>query len=578
MARKHASGYVQGIWRLARPMETGDAPELMRWPWPLRQLLFNRGLRTARDVEAFLHPERVGLHDPFLMAGMGEAVEIVRKALGGGRLIAVYGDFDVDGLTATALVSEVLSSAPLNGRVVSYLPHRQKDGYGLHGEAIRTLAAQGAGLLITVDCGIGAHDEVRLAAELGMDVIVTDHHRVPGRVPDGATVLNPRQEVCRYPSRELSGVGVAYKLGEALLSTCVGMEEARRLLEQVLDLVALGTVADLAPLVGENRLLVKLGLQRMNQGARTGLRAMATAGGFQGRPVDAEGVGWRVAPRLNAAGRMGDARLSLKLLTTKSEAEAAGLASELETANRDRQDATMAALESARGEMANLRSLPPAIVLAGDYPAGIVGLVAGRLAEEFGRPAFVIELGDGESRGSGRGVAGFDVVAALSEAEELLLRYGGHPQAGGFALPSTKIPTLKARLERAAERQLGAEPAPAELLLEADLRARDLGPDLFNMVEMLEPVGVGNEPPVFQATGMQVRDVRTVGSGHLRLRLADESGTVGAIGFGMATEEYAFVRVGSCVDTAFRVGRSEWGGTVRYEMRLRELRPSADAR
>ncbi len=563
------------VWRIAEPIVDGLAPDLGGWAHPLRQLLYNRGLRTSEEVEQFLYPEVVGLHDPFLMRGMDSAVERIYLALRHEELIGIYGDFDVDGLTSTALLMEVLESPSLQGHVVSYLPHRIKEGYGLNPDAVRRLAERGVRLLITADCGIGADREVALAAELGMDVIVTDHHQISEGVPPAFAVVNPRQEGCRYPYLELAGVGVAFKLAEGLLSKVWGLEEARRRLEPQLDLVALGTVADLAPLRDENRLLVKLGLQQLNQSNRLGLQALISVAGITGRVIDTDVIAYGLAPRLNAAGRMGDARLSLELLTCRSETEAALMAAQLETANRERQMATTAAINGARDELGRLMELPPAIVLTGDYPAGIMGLVANRLAEEFQRPAFVIERGQTESRGSGRGVAGFDVVRALAQTSDLLSRFGGHAQAGGFALPTSRIDLVKARLEASAQEQLRAVSPQRELLLETNLRLGEVGPTVYQGLTLLEPYGTGNHRPLFLTSRVQVRDARVVGTNHLKLWLVDETGTSSAIGFGMGTKKYDFARPGARVDCAYTVSRNERNGTIGYEMVLKDLRPSA---
>jgi single-stranded-DNA-specific exonuclease len=561
------------VWRLAEPLADGAAPELAEWPQPLRQLLFNRGLRTREEVEEFLHPERAGLHDPNLLLGMEIAVGRIYRALRNEELIAIYGDFDVDGITAVALLMEVLESPVLEGRVVGHLPHRTKDGYGLHLDSIRGLAEKGARLLITVDCGIGADEQIRYANSLGMDVIVTDHHLISDGVPPALAVLNARQDGCSYPFKELSGVAMAYKLAEALLANLWGLEAARERVRPQLDLVALGVVADVAPLTGENRLLVKLGLKQINSGARPGLRALTRSAGFGDRVLDAETISYTLAPRLNAAGRMGDARLSLDLLRVESESEAERMAMQLEEANRWRQSATAAALSAAREELRQLPELPPAIVLAGDYPAGIVGLVAGRLAEEFWRPAFIIELGETESRGSGRGIPGFDVVQALSGASDLLLRFGGHTQAGGFALPTSELAPLRERLEAAAVEQLGTAAARPELQLDAQLRLSAVGPILHRYLTLLEPYGAGNIRPLFCSQKLLVRDVRVVGNGHLKLWLSDQTGVCPAIGFGMGAGNKDFVRPGTLVDCAYAISRNDRGGTVGYEMVLKDLRP-----
>jgi single-stranded-DNA-specific exonuclease len=560
------------VWRLAQPLIDGAAPELNEWPQPLRQLLFNRGFRTRDEVEAFLYPERAGLHDPYRLMGMEVAVERIYQALRNEELIAIYGDFDVDGLTAVALLSEVLESPYLEGRVVGHLPHRAREGYGLRMEAIQALAEKGARLLITVDCGIGADQQIRYANSLGMDVVVTDHHLISDGIPPALAVLNARQEGCSYPFKELSGVGIAYKLAEALLAKLWGLETARERLVPQLDLVALGLVADVSSLTGENRLLVKMGLEQINRRERAGLRALARIAGCGDRVLDSESISYSLAPRLNAAGRMGDARLSLELLRAASDAEAERMAMKLEEANRWRQSATASALSAAREELLQLPKLPPALMLVGDYPAGIVGLVAGRLAEEFSRPAFVIELGESESRGSGRGGHGFDVVQALCSASDLLARYGGHAQAGGFAVKTSKLDLLRERLEAAAVDQMGAVAPRPELILDAPLHLSDLGPDLYRCLTLLEPYGADNRRPIFCSQRVVVRDARIVGNGHLKLWLSDQTATCSAIGFGMGNGDKGFARQGATVDCAYTVSRNDRNGTVGYEMVLKDLR------
>jgi single-stranded-DNA-specific exonuclease len=564
------------LWRIAELVPDGDAEGLEGWPPLIRQLLYNRGLVDPTEIGEFVYPESHG-HDPFLLRDMDAAVDRVLHALRNEELIAIYGDFDVDGLTATALLLEVLRSQAFQGNVITYLPHRGREGYGLNPEAIRGLAAQGVRLLITVDCGIGADVETQLAASLGMDVIVTDHHRISEGLPPAVAVLNPKREGCPYPFLDLAGVGVACKLAEALLSRVWDLTEARRRLLPQMDLVALGTVADLAPLVGENRLMVKAGLQQINRGERLGLKCLLDQAGHAGRTIDAESIAYILGPRINAAGRMGDARLSLDLLTCTSADDGARMAAELEAANRERQVATATALSVAREELSRMEELPPALVLAGDYPAGIVGLVASRLAEEYRRPSFVIELGEAESRGSGRGLPGFDVLRALAGASELLMRYGGHMQAGGFALETALLPELRDRLEAAANEQMGSESPPPELFLDATVGPGQVGPALHEQLQMLEPYGVGNPRPIFYAPGLFVRDARIVGNSHLKLWLNDRSGSCAAIGFGMGVERFAFARSGARVDCAFSLSRNERNGTVGYEMMLKDVRPARAA-
>jgi single-stranded-DNA-specific exonuclease len=567
------AGVPELKWRVAEELVDGIVPDLDLWDHPFRQLLHNRGLLTADAIERFLYPEKGEMHDPFAMKGMQTAVDRIFRALREETQIGIYADFDVDGLTAASLLLELLQSSSLQGRVSIYLPNRAREGYGLNVEAIRSLAEQGVGLLITVDCGIGGDREIVLAADLGMDVIVTDHHRVPNGIPPALAVVNPLQDGCDYPDRALAGVGVAYKLAEALLSKVWGLQEGRRRLEESLDLVALGTVADLAPLTGENRLMVKLGLRQLAERKRAGLRALQAVSGVGARALDADSVSYLFAPRLNAAGRMGDAGRALALLTCRSDAEATVLALELEAANRDRQVITSNALEAARAQISHLTSLPPVLVLAGGFPATVAGLVASRLVDEYRRPAFVIEQGTLESRGSARSPAGFDVIAALGSASDLLARYGGHAQAGGFALRTEDLPAFEARLQDTASKQPGPEVLDGQLLIDAILPLKQIGPALYQDLQLLEPCGSGNRRPVFCSRHVYIRDARIVGNRHLKLWLHDDTGTCSAIGFGMATDEYAFARAGAQVDCAYTIARNERAGTVGFEMVLRDVRP-----
>lgn len=564
------------VWRLAEPLAAGAAPDLDSWPPLLRQLLYNRGLRTRVQIDEFLEPDKAPLNDPYLLKDMDLAVDRIYRALRAEELIAVYGDFDADGLTAVALLYDILKSPFLQGRVTWYLPHRTREGYGLNVEAIKSLSERGATLLITVDCGIGADDQIRYATTLGMDVIVTDHHLISAGVPPALAVLNARQDGCSYPFKELSGVGMAYKLSEALLSRLWDPAEARARLLPYLDVVALGAVADVAPLVGENRSLVAAGLRQIASGWRPGLKALLRSAGWQDRTIDTDCVSYVIAPRLNAAGRMGDASAALRLLLAETDEEAQQLAAVLEEANRSRQTATAVALTAARVEVSR-GEIPQAIVIAGDYPAGILGLVAGKLAEEFLRPAFVVELGECESRGSGRGVPGFDVVQALASCSDLLVRFGGHSQAGGFSFHTENLDAIRSRLESSAAEQLGPGPLRRELLIEGTLQLNEVVASLHRYLVMLEPYGAGNSRPLFCSRNLRVRDSRTVGNGHLKLWLSDESGTCPAIGFGMANAARSFSEAGMMVDCAYSVSRSERGGSVGYELVLKDLVPSIAA-
>ncbi len=554
-------------WRLRQ-----QAPPdfLARSPYPalVRQLLWHRGVRSEEDARRFFG-QAPAEHDPLLLPEMEKAVARLRRAAREGEAVAVFGDFDVDGVTAAALLTEALSE--LGCRVLPYIPDRYAEGYGLNVDALRRLAAQGARLLVAADCGTTAVAEVEEALRLGMDVLVLDHHSLSPRLPQAAALVNPRRPDSRYPHAELASVGLAYKLAEAL-HDALGRDFPRR---RYLELVALGTVADLVPLVGENRWLVAEGLRALSATSRPGLRALAEEAGLGGREVDSWAVGWVLGPRLNAAGRLAHARQALDLLLCRDEAVARDLARTLSALNRERQRLTEAALARARArvESAPLGSL--VFVADPETPAGIVGLVAGRLAEEYYRPAFACERGETLSRGSGRSIPGFDIAAALRSCSHLFLKHGGHPQAAGFTARSDNLEAIAAALTALAERELASTDLTPCLEIDAVLPLRALRGELVAWLDRLRPHGPGNPEPVFLARGVTVADARPAGADgqHLRLKLRD--GPVTWPAFGRRLGEKA-PQQGQRLDVVYSPVRDR-DGEGALELRLHDLRPSAPA-
>jgi len=546
----------------------------------LAQLLWNRGVRDAAAAERFLHPERAALHDPWQMAGVDEAVRCIRAAVAAGAPIAIHGDYDADGVTATAVLVEALRQ--LGARPLFHIPHRARDGYGLSAATVRRLAAQGVRLLLTVDCGITANAEVALAAELGMEVVVTDHHHVPVDLPAARAVLNPRQPGCRYPFRELAGVGVAYVLARALLESALPAAAAERAAEALLDLVALGTIADMVPLVGENRALVARGLRVLREARRPGLQALMTVAGVAAGDLTAQRVAYSLVPRLNAAGRMADAVEACRLLLAADRARAEPLAERLEALNRVRQQAVMEAVAQAR-TLADPRA--PAAVVVGDFPVGIVGLVAGRLAQETGRPWVVLAREAEYCRGSARGPEGFHLAAALERCADVLVQHGGHAQAAGLTLRVRELPAFVERFQALAAAVLGAPGAAA-----AAPRPRwridgviPLGAIDWAFAEtllQLEPCGVGNPSPLFLTRGARVRESRVLlnEGGDARqavlvLRLSDGGVPLRGVAFECPQAPAA----GGAVDVVYEVERRTWDEEVRIELRIRDLRPAGGA-
>ncbi len=413
------------------------------------QLLYNRGISEPSQVEIFLNADRHLEVDPFLLPDMHQAVSRAYQALLSGEKIAIYGDFDADGITATALLVQGLSA--LGGKVIPYIPHRISEGYGLQVAALEKLRKQGISLVITVDNGITAFTEVEKAQRMGIDIIITDHHLQPSSLPPAKAVVDPKRSDSVYPFTELAGVGVAFKFLQALIKGS-GREE---LANRSLDLVALGTVTDMVPLIGENRYWVKRGLELLNNTERLGLKEMIHSAGLKPGDITTESISWSLGPRLNAAGRLDDATTSYQLLLTENPQEAALLASELERKNAKRQQLVTELLDRARERIISSGvDLPLLIAGDEDYPQGVMGLVAGRLSEEFYRPVIIFRSGPETCSGSGRSISEFNLMAALEDCHDLLSKFGGHTKAAGFTVPTRNLAQLQQRLFNLAQAQL----------------------------------------------------------------------------------------------------------------------------
>ncbi len=559
-------------WLVAPRISAGSLPG---WPDVLAQILHNRGVSEPADVDAFLNDDGCQIFDPLIMEGVKISVERIGQAISRGEMIAIYGDFDADGVTAAALLRDVL--APLGARTITYIPNRAEEGYGVNNPALESLRDQGATLAITVDCGVSAVHEIDYARQIGLDVIVVDHHQIPQQLPDAVAVINPRRSDCEYPFKDLAAVGVAFKLAQALLRTLPirNGKSASEIQREILDLVALGTVADVAPLLGENRALVRRGLESLKRTHRPGLRQLVSRAGLKFDDIDSQSISYVLGPRLNSAGRLHDALVSYRLLTTKSDEEARELAEELETTNQERQKLTADALNRAREEILACGDVPKLIVVSGEhYPSGVVGLVAGKLMEEFYRPALVIELGDEASRGSARSIAELDITEALSNCEDLLLRYGGHARAAGFTIPNHNFDLFKARLMTIVDSRFEGFELQPSLHVDRELAFREITWDLYHLLENLAPFGYGNPVPTFLTRGMLVAEARAVGKDplHLRLRLTDGRRSWNAIGF----------KLGQCasdvrqrkVDVVYSLETNEWNDRISLQLHIKDLKLS----
>ncbi len=543
------------------------------------QVLYNRGLTSPEEVEAFL-TGTLGCDNPFDLAEMDAAVTLIRQILRSGERIVVYGDYDVDGVTATAVLVQTLRA--FGGSVEPYIPDRIEEGYGLNAEAIHKLAEQGTRLLITVDCGIRSFAEVGLAQELGMQVIITDHHHVGDGLPRAGAVINPRRSGCRYPYRDLAGVGVAFKLAQALLRTEEQVPlrrpeegESRSLLEEeLLDLVALGTIADMVPLLGENHVLARKGLQRINEVPRPGLQALMDVGRVEPGQVTANTVSFSLAPRLNAAGRMGQALKALDLLLASDLEEARPLACELDQINNERRDLTRQVREQARMMVLEMEENPPLLFAASpDFPAGIVGLAAGRLMEEFYRPAIVVEMGEELCKGSARSIPEFHITEALDKVAPLLERYGGHAAAAGFTVRKEKLFALQEALVELARGDLVDVVLKPIISVDAEVQLSMLSWDLYRALKMLAPFGYGNHSPLLVSRHAEVQEARAVGAEgrHLKLSLRDERGHLwSAIAFRQGDWNG---RLPPYVDLVYHLERNDWHGRTYLQLNVQDIHP-----
>ncbi len=554
-------------WRVAPDRPEGrPALEAMGLPALLAALLAARGV-SPEEAARLLAPRSEAVLDPLLMRDMDKAAARVRLALERDELIAVYGDYDVDGITATCLLTEFLTRE--GGRVIPYIPNRLEEGYGLNREAVSALAGRGVNLIVTVDCGITAEEEVAWANELGMEVVVTDHHTCKETLPPAAAVVDPCRPDCPYPFGGLAGVGVALKLAMA----AAGAERCREVFDAYCDLAAIGTVADVMPMTGENRAIVSRGLADLDPPRRVGLAQLIRCAGLEERPITSVTVGYTLAPRINAAGRMGQADTALELLLTRDPSRGEELALALCELNRERQTVEGDIFQAC---VRRLEAEPQAgaVVLAdGEWHQGVVGIVASRLAEKYACPAFMICLDQGIGKGSCRSWGDVNLVELLGRCASLLESFGGHALAAGFTVREENIPALARALREALRSPgLGVAPVPA---LEADLAVSPemLTVEAVESLDLLEPCGAGNPRPVFVLRGVQVQSVSLVGRGrHLKLRLESRGTVLDAIWF--SAEDLCGLTPGCRIDAAFSPQINEFRGVREVQLQILDLRPA----
>ncbi len=564
-------------WNISPRISPEADSALAAFPPLLRQVLFNRGFADDPSARAYLRGEPNSNTDPFQMTDMQVAIERIRSALANHEPIAIYGDYDVDGVTATALLVETLKK--LGADVRGYIPNRFEEGYGLNNNALDELKADGVKLVITVDCGIRSPAEAAHAQSLGLDLIISDHHHPDDEnLPQALAVINPKRHGDIYPDKDLAGVGIAYKIAEALLSddrpsTVINSQ----ILNSLLDLVALGTVADLAPLVGENRVLVKKGLRQMQQTSRQGLFSLAAVAEVNLRKVNAGNIGFMLGPRLNAAGRLKEALASFELLTTTDVFKAGELAQQLDMQNRERQRITRDM--QTRAEDMVISEDPNAYLFFAaheDFNSGVVGLAASRLTEKYYRPAIVAAKGEEETRGSCRSIPEFHITDALDQCADLLVRHGGHAAAAGFTVKNENLPEFVSRLKTiAAEKLSGTELKPT-VTADAEVSLSEMRPEVYEKgLKYLEPTGYGNREASFVARNVKVKSSRIVGSDgkHLKMSLEDEKGIAhDAIGFRLGEWHKSMP---ARVDVLFTYEPNEFNGRVTYQLNLKDLKATS---
>ncbi|MDE0331655.1 MAG: single-stranded-DNA-specific exonuclease RecJ [Nitrospinae bacterium] len=581
-------------WTL-RPVDNESAGKLSRElnvPPLVGRLLAQRGIQNPGEARIFLDAPLAGLHDPFLMKGMEQAVSHLVERVGSRRPIGVYGDYDVDGISATALLCRFFTQVGV--RVPYYIPNRLDEGYGLHRQGLEKLKEAGCDTVVTVDCGISAHAAAMEAERMGVRLIITDHHRPPDELPHSVAVLNPRRRGCEYPFRGLSGVGVAFKLITALRRRLHegGFTAPLPNLKQHLDLVALGTVADVVPLRDENHIFVRHGLGILSppevaEGGfetldrrKAGIRALQAAANLKAQTLNVGHISFSIAPRLNAAGRVGEASLGVELLIADDEGEARARAEVLEEWNRQRQNLQHQAWEEAMAIMGSsqVEAGDEAIVLASDkWHPGVVGIVAAKLAEEYHQPAVLIHLKDGVGKGSVRSASGLHVYEALERCSDLLLQFGGHKGAAGLKVAEREVDAFRGRFREVIRgmRKSGAD--ERELMLDARVDFSDMDVPLLEQLEGMAPFGEENPRPVFCASRVEV--VGSAGSvgregEHLKLNLRQFRDEREAIGFGMGALLEEPERLRGKLDVAFSPGLNRWRGNTRIQLELRAMRPA----
>ncbi|MFH0881570.1 MAG: single-stranded-DNA-specific exonuclease RecJ [bacterium] len=537
----------------------------------IARLLLQRGITTIKAAADFFKPDRNTLHDPFLFRDMRAAVDRITTALTQREKIFIFGDYDVDGITSASLL--YLFFRDLGGDVQYYIPDRQSEGYGLSIDGIETAAREGTRLIVTVDCGITAINEVRRANELGLDVIISDHHQPSDSIPQALAVINPKRADSTYPFGDLAGVGVAYKVAQGVAET---LDLDHSYLEKYLDLVAVGTAADIVPLVDENRIFVRLGLEKLNRDPQIGIRTLIETARLKLGRTDVGQIIYGLAPRINAVGRLGSANRAVDLMITSNEQRARHLSQELEHENQERRRIDTATLDEAIDEVEATfdATRDYALVLAREsWHGGVIGIVASRLIERYYRPTVMISIEDGVGKGSARSIPGFDIYEALGKCSDLLEQFGGHTYAAGLSLPAENIEEFRKRLNEVAQSMLSKNDLIPKLNIDAELDVNEIDDDLLNQLKRFSPFGPSNPMPIFVSRDVALSGYpRIVGVNHLKFKIRTAERMLDCIGFNLGDRIQRMDPNRPSNQIVYTIEENEWMGSTYLQLRIIDVR------
>lgn len=535
----------------------------------LARILINRDINTLEDAEAFLNPDMDELEDSFMLKGMDSAVERVYKAIKAGEKVCIYGDYDVDGITSLSML--YLTLKKLGANVIYYIPNRLEEGYGINIDAIERIIDEGVDLIISVDCGIRSIEEVKFINENNKEIIITDHHECGDEIPKACSVINPHQSDCYYPFKDFAGAGVAFKLVCALAQRFSRYD----LPDDIIDLAALGTVADVVPLLGENRVIVKNGLEKIRNNPNLGIKALTKVSGIDICAVDTYHISFMLAPRLNAAGRISDPILGVKLLIAEEEEAAMKIAEELNKANSHRQTIENEILNSAMQIIDKTidKDIDRIIVAAGEnWHIGVIGIVASKLTEKYGLPVVLISLEDGIGRGSARSIPGFDLYEAMNKCSFLFERFGGHQMAAGLTIKEENIEKLKCLLNEIAWEMMADKHYVPEIFIDYKIDSISMLSHLIEELEMLEPYGEGNPVPIFVFRGLTIEEMKLLGNNkHLSMKLNDGTDTIRGIGFNIGFI-INYIAVNEKIDIICSVEKNLWNGTEYIQLNIKDIK------